>query len=885
MNRISVTAICLIAISNCSNHGPDLSDRLDVLLNEELKSYSCDFGESTALTFCSWWPPSIASPTVKWKLGQGALSHWSGGPMADHSLGDSTGGYAYFETSVSRKHHVTTRSLKFVPFLSAILNNVTTDLNLGEQRISGLWNRISSVKSTIVQKIRAPQQAIVMNIPSVLRDHSIPRSAELFSAKLKPTRPEGVCLQFYYTVYGLSAESFSVYLKDEKTGRRLKLWQSFFDTQDKWLEMQLSYAIPHDHRVVIEGRAKDRTEPEREYRGYIAVDDIRFLPVGYGGACYGHCTFDGGLCSWSNDHEDNFDWSLARGSDNLYTGPAQDYNSYANDYPPGNFLFIDATYPRRFGDKAVLVSPQFPVTDSERGLCMKFAYHMFGSGIGNLSVSVRTYGNGSSTQKALWRISGEQGNKWNLAQVAVSSSEPFIVQIEATVGQNSMGNIAIDSVVFQQEFSSPESATLKEGDCTFEDNICSWQNVHNVKGMDDFDWVRYPYGLKTGTHYLYVNNTINNSSDVAFYLTLNGDMLRPDKAGLSALLISPPFPGNSMQCMSFHYFMYQTMAADQKRPSLGGLKVSLKMADKDGAEQTVPLWRLTNHQSNKWRTARVPLGQLRGENRTVPTSAYQVVIEGIWANSNTGIIAIDDISFVSGGCDLIPISANTVYGECSFDKDVCGWTNYVVQFDENTDSLLTDGTVWTHIQPSTLNYGNNRLRDHTYDIPVGYMAFNVAGKGSVQKSLLMSPNFSNEGESNVTEKCVSFWFASFPGQDGTRTEKLLQIFQAILYPKQGLVSARSVLLWKISDHQVMSAEWLYGQVTFTNDVRYRLLFKAESKDGGYALDDVTFYNGPCQSQYPTYQQPKPDLSVFFLIYTARPYLAHVEKHNQNVQFL
>lgn len=26
--------------------------------------------------------------------------------------------------------------------------------------------------------------------------------------------------------------------------------------------------------------------------------------------CLGHCNFDGGLCGWSNDPDDDFDWNL-----------------------------------------------------------------------------------------------------------------------------------------------------------------------------------------------------------------------------------------------------------------------------------------------------------------------------------------------------------------------------------------------------------------------------------------------------------------------------------------------------------------------------------------------------------------------------------------------
>lgn len=179
--------------------------------------------------------------------------------------------------------------------------------------------------------------------------------------------------------------------------------------------------------------------------------------------------------------------------------------------------------------------------------------------------------------------------------------------------------------------------------------MCHWNNLQDSLHQDDFDWVRHPYGLAAGQHYVKRGNTINNSTVQGYYLTLNGDKLRPDRAGLAAGFFSPEFEPNLLQCMSFHYFMYQSMARNQKRPSLGGLRVSVEYGAGND-KQVSHLWRLNNHQSNKWRTARVPLGLMANGTRVAPDKPYRVLFEGIWANSKTGLIAIDDISFVFGDC-------------------------------------------------------------------------------------------------------------------------------------------------------------------------------------------------------------------------------------------
>ena len=60
-------------------------------------------------------------------------------------------------------------------------------------------------------------------------------------------------------------------------------------------------------QVVFEGLAKDSADAYRKYRGYVAVDNVAVRP---GPDCRGHCTFEGGFCGWTNQNDDDFDWSL-----------------------------------------------------------------------------------------------------------------------------------------------------------------------------------------------------------------------------------------------------------------------------------------------------------------------------------------------------------------------------------------------------------------------------------------------------------------------------------------------------------------------------------------------------------------------------------------------
>ena len=115
-----------------------------------------------------------------------------------------------------------------------------------------------------------------------------------------------------------------------------------------------------------------------------------------------------------------------------------------------------------------------------------------------------------------------------------------------------------------------------------------------------------------------------------------------------------------------------------------------------------------------WRPAKVPL--TLGLEKKPPLQTYQILVEGIWGDgrvgqaysglqfiwllqSKVGTIAIDDISFFDGNCTgqlttdfaaeitswlifmkscmltVQPSKAAAVFGECSFERDLCGYRN------------------------------------------------------------------------------------------------------------------------------------------------------------------------------------------------------------------
>ena len=88
---------------------------------------------------------------------------------------------------------------------------------------------------------------------------------------------------------------------------------------------------------------------------------------------------------------------------------------------PGKYLYVEASSPAQEGDKAWLLSHQFPPTAAR---CLSFWYHMYGSSTGNLSVYTLAK---DFKRTQLWQKAGNQGNQWMQAKVSITSSLDYKV--------------------------------------------------------------------------------------------------------------------------------------------------------------------------------------------------------------------------------------------------------------------------------------------------------------------------------------------------------------------------------------------------------------------------------------------------------------------------
>ncbi|KAH8035734.1 hypothetical protein HPB51_008101 [Rhipicephalus microplus] len=366
-----------------------------------VKPEPCDFGQAEEVSLCDWTNYFNATPKMAWKPGKGDTALWLGGPRTDHTLNTGEGGYVFFETSFHERPG------------PSIVSSGDASSSAGD-----------AAAGTADPPAPTASAAVTTRAPEVRQ--YLYESVVLATRNITPTGPMGFCVSFFYALEGLSVDRLKVVIMDAETQDNITVWESQDNYDGRWTKGEVAYTYGDVHQVWFEAVPKPRGDPARKFRGYIALDDILFDRMEEAGDnCLGHCTFEGGYCGWQNaDTDDDFNWEQGRGSQSFLTGPSRDYSSFGKDEMTGGYIFIDSSFPRRPLDRARLISPTLKATGANLPMCMRFATHMFGNGIGTLRVLQHAEG-AETPPRPIWEISGEAGNSWHLAQVQVATTEPF----------------------------------------------------------------------------------------------------------------------------------------------------------------------------------------------------------------------------------------------------------------------------------------------------------------------------------------------------------------------------------------------------------------------------------------------------------------------------
>ncbi|CAL4063834.1 unnamed protein product, partial [Meganyctiphanes norvegica] len=333
--------------------------------------------------------------------------------------------------------------------------------------------------------------------------------AETISHYYQNSHPN--CLfSFYYYLTGM-LESMIILQLNESSSDITNL-TFFMDSERRISESNWK------KEVVGIGRHKNKfqlsffKEPVKEYLGVFAVDETIFDNCEYGPSqdhCFYpefHCpitklcveqkylcdgvddcganedegmdvckgymffTFEDNDLGWFtqgvNGVDDDLDWVFWSGSTpTIGTGPNFDHTK--NDHN-GHYLYVEAT--GQSNKKARLISDW--MIDNEHTCEILVYYHMYGQNIGKLSILSQLE---HEAPVKIWDIDGSQGNYWQQVRIEayqIPEDKIFKFIVEASVGEDELGDIAIDDIII-----SPSCRLANKPNCTENEFKCAESNT------------------------------------------------------------------------------------------------------------------------------------------------------------------------------------------------------------------------------------------------------------------------------------------------------------------------------------------------------------------------------------------------------------------------
>ncbi|EDO47788.1 predicted protein [Nematostella vectensis] len=605
---------------------------------------------------CGWVHDKSDNDNYDWIRRQGRSPSWGTGPSVDHTLGTRLGYYMYIEAS------------------------------------SGSFG----------------QRARLLG-PRYQKSHSDCR------------------LEFWYHMWGSTIGDLSVYVNVSDS---LRLWwYKSGDQGNKWQKGVVGIGKrTQPFQLLFQARRG------RSFSGDIAIDDLQFVGCELPpyrvctrsqfrctrGSCTSsdnvcdfsddcgdssderscssynnRCDFTSGLCKWKQSAEDDFDWSRTRGNTaSLNTGPPGDHTTGS-----GYYMYIETSWPRKYGDRAWLVSSNFrAISPSNTDCKLRFWYHMYGDTVEKLNVYIRTFQNGS-VGTPVSTLVGAQGSIWRRQVITLTSDKDFQVVIEGVRGDSYDGDIALDDISFttscvdlvgQLPVAPPPTPTPKppvtpvstcssaefncvaEGPnaCILSTQVCDFSK--NCKdGSDEKNCVQPSCDFSSGSFCgWYPDNPGRRRRAISYAWvvaqgststqgtgpstdhttgTANGWYAYTDASAGSPGDVAPlktPRIGMSGPECAINFWYHMTGS------SVGTLSVKLQFLD--GTSPVI--WSRTGNQGDSWLNAKVLIGSRQ---------LFQIVLESKRSNGNQGDIAVDDVKLEN--CKPLDVTrpCNTDEFKCS----------------------------------------------------------------------------------------------------------------------------------------------------------------------------------------------------------------------------
>ncbi len=307
------------------------------------------------------------------------------------------------------------------------------------------------------------------------------------------------------------------------------------------------------------------------------------------------------------------------------TGPSGPSQGTLYSFVESSSVGGQGTSPRN----AIIGSPCFEIPVGEITK-MTFDYHMFGTSMGSLAVTV----NDGSGWTSEWSESGNQGDIWNTTEIDLSAyaGSTIKIRIDATTGNGSSSDMAIDNIKIFQE--GPVNCTTSINTFPYTESLESDLGDWSQASGDDGNWTENTGGTPS-------NNTGPSASSYgASYIYLeSSDPVatgQPTAIGFNAtaILEGPCFDLTTMPAAYFN-FDYHMFGATS-----GSL--TLQASSIEGVWNNI--FSVSGQNVNDWIPTSVNLSAYLGGN-------VRLRFVGVTGSSFTSDIAID--SFVLSSCSGI----------------------------------------------------------------------------------------------------------------------------------------------------------------------------------------------------------------------------------------
>eukprot|EP00117_Sycon_ciliatum_P042503 scpid2178/ scgid30914/ MAM and LDL-receptor class A domain-containing protein C10orf112 len=776
----------------------------------------CDF---EAGGFCDYTNEHGAD--LVWYRTQGATASFHTGPQADHTYGNSTGHYVYFETSVGVSGHSAILRSRLITTQPSMNSRLSFWYHMYGAAIGWLSVQIQYADGsnrTLLEMFTNRgdlwQKAIV----------DIPHNGQDFYILFNATR-------FYSDTGDISIDDIQFLGTEPPTPTPMCL-------PGQWYCYKSTLCI--DSRQVCDFNHDCANSTEDE------------------DSCSKSCNFDTGECNWKNAIFRDFLWYRHSGNTSTPgTGPSVDHTTGTVQ---GYYMYTEGITMFN-GAYTNYESTNFQRTGPACRL--NFWYHMNGDHQGHLSLAIWT---GFRHKDVLWSTSGNlraQSDYWRLGSAFIGTRYNFSISFEQIRGGGELSDVAIDDIQFincaapktiqactASQFtcknrncvplnaacddanncgdnSDEVGCPMYNGDCDFETSMCNWKNT----GGDKLDWTHHSGStptLSTGPrydhtlgyvlgHYMYIEASVpHNNTDYALLVT---DTYYP-----------PTTDGNCH--IRFYYHI------------LGYGSGWLALYTETNTSIRTNVWTTYSHQGNIWHRADVIVDS---------TEPYRFVFNGTIVTHVYNDFALDDISLTKGciegspqvcpagqwyctkskicidsrqvcdfnnDCGISAEDEEHCSKPCDFERGECNWDNSI-----NLNHW--HHYWWERIAGTSGAIGTGPSSDHTRGIPQGHYMYadSKYDSGTGWVANYQSRTFQRSGP-----LCsIHFWYHMY-GQN------------------QGQLS---VLLWSQGGHREViwatdrdqGDAWKYG--TAHIGARYEFSVGFEGILGGedfsdLALDDINF---------------------------------------------